>query len=126
MKTNTTLFFATLIACLFLLPVLVAVPKKQEKAVDEIDLLIQKSSEHHKKAVQLNRAIDNVVSNKVQEMKAEVKELKTEVLVANKKLEETQAIVISYEQKINSDNATVNQPFSIFAIEQVPDTTNRK
>lgn len=126
MKSQTTLFYAALITALFFLPVLFAGTEKNKPKVDEIDLLIAKSAEHHKKAVRLNRAIDNVVTSKVQEMKAEVKELKKEVLVANQKLVETQAIVVSYEKKIAHDSALGGKPFSIFAIEAVPDSANRK
>lgn len=126
MKSQTTLFFAALITALFFLPVLFAGNEKNKKEVDEVDLLIAKSAEHHQKAIRLNRAIDNVVTNKVQEMKAEVKELKKEVLVANQKLIETQAIIVNYENKIAHDSALGGKPFSIFAIEAVPDSANRK
>jgi hypothetical protein len=98
----------------------------EEKEVDPIEAIIEKSMKTMARASEVSRRADQRVVLKVSEMKAEIEVLEEEkaVLVEQNAqyMEAVQTIQEHYNEIVKRDSA-VNQPFDLFAI--LPDTAGR-
>jgi len=106
-----TFFLMTLGICL---GVAIASQKKQDVAVDPIDIIIEKSNQTMRQASEVSAKADKVVASKITEMKQsiEVLEQEKEALVEQ---------VTEMKHEITTIKSAPVQPFDVLAI-GVPDT----
>lgn len=98
------------------LGVAIASQKKQDVAVDPVDMIIEKSNQTMKKATAVSAKADKQVSAKISEMKQTI-----EVLVEEKEQLVEQVKVM--ENEIISIKSAPVQPFDVLAI-GVPDSAS--
>ncbi len=96
---------------------LIAKKNEPAKAVDPVDLIIEKSNQTMKQASAVSAKADQVVSGKISEMKQTIEVLEEE------KEQLVEQVTVMQNEIITIKSAPV-QPFDVLAI--VPDSTNRE
>jgi hypothetical protein len=114
MKNNTIKTAIVLLIVLIVAGILNA-QKPKVKAVDEMDLMIEKSNQTMRKAASVSKNADNLIVAEVQEMKATIITLEEEkvALVEQVKVMENEIVAIKSEPTA--------LPFDVLAI--LPDST---
>lgn len=129
---SSNIVIAILLIGLVSLPLMFRATAKHKNAkVEDTDMLMYNTMQKLQKMKEVSSRVNQSASNQVADMKTNIEQLKHHIVDVNKMLQQSESKNKYYELamvKMDSVVRGVNsgEPFTVLAIEALPDSANRK
>lgn len=133
MKNDTSnIVIAVLLIGLVSLPLMFKATAKHKNAkVEDTDILMQNTMQKLQRMKEVSSRVNQSASNQVSGMRSNIEELKHHIVDVNKMLVQSESKNKYYELAMVKMDSVVRgvdtgEPFTVLAIETLPDSANRK